>query len=159
MTDRTAKLLARVIPGTAFKQAAGAGGSIETVNLVMAAMGMGKAGREGTLILLANYCEDENARLWACQWLTRWAWLTWLKVGAPDTNVTTGQMQRLAAMALGQHIDPEAGRKTSLKAMAELVGVNHQTFRKKYRRHFHRMQAEIAYHESQAISALERKMG
>ena len=158
MTDAVAIMLARVTAGAPMNEGGG-GGSINTVNHVMAALGMGKAGRLGTLILLANYCDDDNCRIWAEQWLIRWAWIAWLKVGDPAATVTTGQMGRLVSVALGQHIDPEAGRRTGVKAMAQLVGVNHQTFRKKYRRHFHRIQAEISYHESGAIMALVTHLG
>ncbi len=158
MTDKVARMLARVTAGAPPRDGGG-GGTVITVNLVMGAIGMGKAGRIGTLLLLANYCEDENARRWAEQWLTRWAWLTWLKVCDRGHTVTIGQMQRLVSVALGQYIDPEAGRRTGLKAMAELVGVNHQTYRKKYRAHFHRIQAEISYHESGAIAALMKSLG
>jgi hypothetical protein len=159
MSENIAKMLAQVTAGSTIKPNIGGGGSVRTVNMVMGALGMGKAGRAGTLILLANYCEDESARRWAEGWLARWSWITWLKVGDPDANISVNQMKKLVSVALGQHIDPEAGRRTSLKAIAELVGINHQTYSKKYRRHFQRLKAEIAYQEAEAISALHRHLG
>ncbi len=157
MTGRVPRLLAKITAGTPPPDGPG-GGSIKTVNEVMAAMGMGKAGRLGSMILLANYCDDTDSRRWAEAHLVRWAWLTWLKVGDKAATVTAGQMTRLVSVAVGQHIDPEAGRRTSLKAVAELIGINHQTYAHKYLDHFKRVQAEIAYQESQAISALEARL-
>ena len=98
MTDRVARLLAKVTAGS--PPGDGGGGSIRTVNEVMAAMGMGKAGRIGSMILLANYCDDNDSRRWAEAHLVRWAWLTWLMVAPPDITTTTGQMARLVSVAL-----------------------------------------------------------
>ena len=159
MTDHVAKLLARVTAGAPQNMGTGGSGAIETVNKVMGALGMGRAGRPGTLILMANYCEDDSCRRWAEQWLVRYAWIGWLKTADPSVSVSTGQMARLVSVALGQHIDPEAGRRTGVKVMAKLIGMNHQTFRIKFRDHFQRIKVEITTQENMAIAALVEHYG
>lgn len=157
MSDKVAMMLARVTAGCPVKDE-GPPSTTSNVNLVMGAMGMGKAGRFGSLVLLANYCDDEAARRWAEGWLARWAWVTWFKVGQGEFTVTTRQITDLAKLALTHHINPALARQTSIKKAAKLIRVNHQTYRLKYLKHYQRIRAEIAYHESQAIAALMKHL-
>ena len=155
MSERVARMMARITAGTEMREA-GKGSIINTVNIVMAAAGVGKAGRIGTFILLANYCESEDSRLWAEQWLLRWSWLEWLKLDAQSTKVTTGEMARLVSVVMGQHICPDAGRRTSKKVAAEIIGIGVDTLKGKYGKIHNRMIREVQYQESVAIMAIER---
>lgn len=157
MSDKVAMLLARVTAGTQMDP--GGGGTPATVNTVMAAVGMGPAGLPGTLIMLANYCDDQRAHEMAEGWLNRWAWSVWAKTGNPDAAVTVTQMQKLVRVALNNHINPATARYSNLKQIATYVGVTRKTFSVKYRRQYERIRAEIAYMESHSIEALKRKLG
>ena len=147
-------MLARITAGTTLKPHTPGGGNNNHVNVVMAALGMGSAGLWGSSILLANYADDLEARKLAIELANRWAWLTWLKVGRPEQAVTTKQMKRLAYLAVKYHCNPAAYRQATIKNIAADVGVNHHTFRVKYRKHFHRIQAELQAREAQAIAAI-----
>lgn len=162
MKESTAKLLARATAGAPVNEAAGTsgkGGKARNVNMVMAALGMGKASAPGAQILLANYCEDQVALKLAQAYLVRWAWLAWLQNEPSDTPVTTRQINDLVKMALHHHTNPGPGRSAGIKKMAAAINVNHQTFRKKYKAHYQRIAAEISYLEGQAAARLEKALG
>ena len=151
-------MLAKITAGGTFGPKRLGGGKRDHVNEVMAAMGMGRAGAWGSAILLANYSDDPSAMELAVEMANRWAWLTWLKVGRKSQAVTAGQMKALAGLAVSLHCNPALGRATTVKGMAAHIGVNHHTFRVKYRKHFHRIMAEIQYREQEAITALKRHL-
>ena len=152
MTDRVAKLLAKVTAGTTLKPKGSGGGTVSNVNLVMGALGMGRAGRPATLVLFAHHCDDDRARAMLTAWLQRWAWITWHSAGDPRAMVSVDQVNSLAAMAVDLHTIP--GTRKNLKEMAAILGVNHQTFTRKYRRHLDRCLAELQYLEEQGTRAL-----
>ncbi|MBU8921767.1 MAG: hypothetical protein KOO63_08105 [Bacteroidales bacterium] len=155
MSERVARMMARITAGSEMKEP-GRGSILNVVNSVMAAAGLGKAGRIGTFILLANYCDSADSRLWAEQWLLKWSWSEWLKTGDKSAKVTTGEMERLVSVVMGQHICPEAGRRTSKKIEASIIGIGAHTLKNKYGGMHGRMIREIQYQESVAISAIER---
>ena len=155
MTERVAQMMARITAGSEMNEG-GRGGVISSVNTVMAAAAIGDAGRIGTHILIANYCDSHDARLWAEQWLLKWAWGQWLKMSNWDAKISTGEMSRLVSVVMGQHICPEAGRRTSEKNVAGIIGIGADTLKGKYGRIHGKMIREVQHHESITIAAIER---
>jgi len=147
-------MMARITAGTEMKEP-GRGSILDVVNTVMAAAGMGGAGRIGTFILVANYCDSPDSRLWAEQWLLKWAWAEWLKIGDQNAKISTGEMSRLVSLVMGQHICPEAGRRTSKKIEASIIGIHANTLKHKYGVLHARIIQEIQHQEGVAIKAIE----
>ena len=157
-TETAVKLLAQATAGSSMKPRGPGGGTVRNVNLVMGALGMGRAGRAPTLVLLGNYCEDQQAARMAQVWLLRWAWLAWLHSAPAGTRVTVRLMKALVKLAWLQHTR-QNWRNASLADQAKFLGVNHQTFKAHFQDHLRRCRAELQYQEASALGRLAQAFG
>lgn len=158
-TDKVAQLLARATAGanhepSPSRSVKGGNAALD----VMAALGLSRANHWGVMILLTSYQEDPQAKKEALARSIRFVWNTWLTTAPPHDTVTISQVKRLAGLGLYHHCNPAKGRKLTQTQKASWIGVNHKTFKHKFKPHLDRLLAELSYEEQEAIRKLSRRI-
>jgi len=154
-----AQLLAKATAGASMEP--GTGGDTKGPNRamdVLGALGMSGASAWGAMILLASYQDDDQAMGYVLNRATRFAWQTWLRTAQDSHTVTTKQIRLLAKMAVAHHMNPAGARRHNVLKRAKFLGVNHQTFQRKFRPHYQRLMAELQYQEEEAARKLLKRL-
>lgn len=158
-----AEQLAKLTAGTDWKIEPGTGGKPEiTRELVCAALGYSTdsripADRVGVHLVLARHCLDSFSQGVLEPKVLEIAWLRWLR-DKRSGAVSVALMGRLARLAIYDWCHTQRVREEGTQGMAEFIGVDPKTWRRKYRSHYGCVMDQLYRLESPVMKVLNRQL-